>query len=65
MVFGHTELILSLKVVEKYKSTQLPRVRFTAFMIFSEEKIVHDAEVNQQRCLEESGQMLDNLVANG
>ena len=29
--------------------------------IFSEEKIVDVAEVNQQRCLEESGQWLENV----
>ena len=28
---------------------------------FSEEKIVGVAEVNQQRCLEESGQRLENV----
>ena len=42
--------------------TQLPRVRFPEFpKIFPLKKIVNVAEVNQQHCLEESGQWLENV----
>ena len=36
------------------------RPRFNS-LIFSEEKIVEDAKVNQRVCIDESGQCLENI----
>ena len=41
--------------------TQLPWVRFPVFSQKFIIKIIHFAEVNQQRWLEESGQWLENV----
>ena len=41
--------------------TQQPLVRFPAFPIFLRGKIINVSEVNQWRCLEESGQWLENV----
>ena len=38
-----------------------PRVDFGVPQNFTEENIVNVAEVNQQRCIEESGQRLENV----
>ena len=41
--------------------TQQPRVRILAFLKIFRGKIIDDAEVNQQRWLEEKGQWLENV----
>ena len=40
---------------------QQPQARIPAFPKFIRRKIINVAEVNQRRCLEESGQWLENV----